>query len=49
MIDMKSFLLGGAIVLVGVYWAIKQQKPAPERQEVIVFKKKASEPEFSAN
>ncbi|MCB9296297.1 MAG: hypothetical protein H6559_24745 [Lewinellaceae bacterium] len=53
MVDLKSFVFGGFIVLIGVYWAIQKrikEGPRVERR-VIVFKngKKRKTPTFSDN
>lgn len=52
MIDLKSFVAGGFIVLIGVYWAIERQRRERlpvERRIVIVKKERKQEPVFSEN
>ena len=53
MIDLKSFIAGGMVVLIGVYWAIERQRrerPPVERRIFIVKKDmRKQEPVFSEN
>ncbi len=49
MIDLKSFILGGLVVLAGVYYAIRQQKSRPDKRVLFFKREKRGIPSFSEN